>query len=625
MKSTVDYRAGLTQARLSLAVIGALAFLFCFSTTSAFGQDEGDLAQPQESKLWEWDENDPRIGLEPGLHDAGQAAWNVELLANLPKPEGFASEEDTGGRVSNTDLAFSGDLAFVGNYRGWNAYDVSDPQNPTLRVSVVCPGGQGDVSVYQNLLFMSVQETRGRLDCGTEGVEEPVSDERFRGVRIFDISDIDTPRQVAAVQTCRGSHTHSLVSDPNDDSHIYVYVSGTSPVRPGEELEGCSGGDRRDPDVDPSSSYFRIEVIEVPLRNPEMSKVVNEPRVFEVDGNIAGLWQGGDHGPGTQQSRRTTQCHDITAYPEIGLAGGACAGNGILFDISDPSNPVRLDEVTDPNFAYWHSATFNNDGTKVIFTDEWGGGGQPRCRETDLPSWGANAIFDIVDGKELKLRGYYKLPVPQSEQENCVAHNGSLIPIPGRDIKAQAWYQGGMSVFDFTDPENPVEIAFFDRGPIDGEELVSGGYWSTYWFNGQIYGAEIARGFDIFELTPSEHLSQNEIDAAKLVSIRDVNAQNQDKLSWPAEFVVARAYTDQLERSGAFSAGKASEVMTTLNNAERQTAGAGKRSARLQLDAMAAELEAYALASLADGGAKGSDRTRVLLARTLRDLANEMR
>ncbi len=228
------------------------------------------------------------------------------------------------------------------------------------------------------------------------------------------------------------------------------------------------GARRSDPEEDPNTALFSIDVIQVPLAAPEKARIVNRPRIFAdpASGAIAGLWKGGDHGPGTQRSRLTNQCHDITVLPEIGLAAGACSGNGILLDVSDPVNPVRLDQVVDRSFAYWHSATFNNDGSKVIFTDEWGGGTRPRCREADPSSWGANAIFDIVDRK-LRFGGYYKLPVPQTEQENCVAHNGSLIPVPGRDIMVQAWYQGGVSVFDFTDSARPVEIAFFDRGPLD--------------------------------------------------------------------------------------------------------------------------------------------------------------
>ena len=399
---------------------------------------------------------------------------------------------------------------------------------------------------------MSVEQTRGRIDCGTQGVVEPVSNQRFRGVRIFDITDLNKPKQVAAVQTCRGSHTHTLVVSPKDPANIYVYGSGTSAVRAGEELEGCSGKDAKE---DPNTSLFSIDVIQVPVAAPEKARIVNRPRIFAdpSGGNIAGLWQGGDHGPGTQTTRLTNQCHDITVFPEIGLAAGACAGNGILMDIADPVNPKRLDHAVDKNFAYWHSATFNNDGTKIVFTDEWGGGGRPRCRATDLPTWGADAIFDIVERK-LVFAGYYKMPAPQTEQENCVAHNGSLIPVPGRDIMVQAWYQGGVSVFDFTDSARPVEIAFFDRGPVNEKQLVSGGYWSTYWYNGFIYGAEIARGLDVFRLTPSEFLSQNEIDAATQVRVPTFNAQQQPKVTWPATIVVARAYLDQLTRSNAVAA-----------------------------------------------------------------------
>ncbi len=579
---------------------------------AAVAQETQDEA-PQEP-LWSWDESDPRIGLKAGVDDAGEAAWNVTHLANLPRPEGFSMQSESGGSVNNTDLAFTGNLAYVGNYRGFNVYDISDPRKPELKLSVVCPGGQGDVSVYGDLLFMSVEERRGRIDCGIQGVEDDVSPERFRGVRIFDFSDLERPRQVAAVQTCRGSHTHSLVSDPNDDSHVYVYVSGTGSVRPAGEMPGCSDAD---PEEDPNTSYFRIEVIEVPLATPEQARVVSEPRVFaDEEGNVAGLWQGGDHGPGTQRSRRTNQCHDITAYPEIGLAAGACSGNGILLDISDPANPVRIDEVIDPNFAYWHSATFNNDGTKVIFTDEWGGGRGARCRATDPPTWGANALFNVVDGK-LDLASYYKLPVPQTESENCVAHNGSLIPVPGRDIKVQAWYQGGMSIFDFTDPENPYEIAYFDRGPISETDRVTGGFWSTYWYNGYIYGAEIVRGFDIFELAPSEHLSQHEIDAAKSIQYATFNPQNQPMIDWPASVTVARAYRDQLARAGALSTDALAALDALLNRAETNAGGAAAA-----IGTTAAQLRADALSALASGRASNADRVRVLLADTLEALAN---
>lgn len=616
--ATMTSRPSLARA-LSVSAMSALVFTLLLLPSRVVAQDAAPIPPEPKPPAWEWDENDPRIGLSPGLYDAGQAALNVKLLASVRRPAGFNDAVATGGSVNNTDLAFTGNHVIVGNYRGFNIYDISTATEPELVVSIVCPGGQGDVSVFKNLLFMSVQETRGRLDCGSGGVEEKVSDERFRGVRIFDISDIETPEQVAAVQTCRGSHTHSLVSDPDDQENLYVYNSGTSRPRPGEEMEGCSDADVED---DPNTSYYQIEVIKVPLDAPQDARIVNNARVFAdyETGNPAGLWQGGDHGPGTQRSRRTTQCHDITAFPEIGLAAGACAGNGILFDISDPENPVRIDEVTDPNFAYWHSATFNNDGSKVLFTDEWGGGRAPRCLGSDLPTWGANAIFDVVDRK-LKIGGYYKLPAPQTELENCVAHNGSLIPVPGRDIKAQAWYQGGMSIFDFTDPENVFEIAFFDRGPVNAEENVTGGYWSTYWFNGHLYGSEIARGMDIFEVLPSEHLSQNEIDVANMMQFAELNPQNQPLLQFPAEFVVARAYVDQLERADALTEDEIGALRMHLGQAENADDATDRSAAFAALTATASALDAQALASLAKGNAHNSERVKVLLATKMRELA----
>ena len=558
--------------------------------------------------------NDPRVGLKAGLEDAGVAAKNMELVTNLPKPPGFfdpaapagaptepetpepkpgekpatekpatekpatekpetaaktkPGEKPSSGRrggslnFANSDLAFQGDRLFVGNFSGFNVYDIAAPQSAKLIASVICPGGQGDVSIRGNLLIMSVEQTRGRVDCGAEGVEDPVSAERFRGVRIFDITDIRKPKQLAAVQTCRGSHTHTLLEDPDDKENIYIYGSGTGTPRSPEELEGCSD---KKPDEDPNTSYYSIDVIQVPLAAPEKARVVNRPRIFSDPntGLIAGLAKRGDHGPGTQTTSETNQCHDITVFPAIGLAAGACSGNGILLDISDPVNPARIDAVADENFAYWHSATFNNDGTKVIFTDEWGGGTRPRCRVTDQPEWGANAIFDIVDRK-LQFRSYYKMPAPQTEIENCVAHNGSIVPVPGRDIMVQAWYQGGVSVFDFTDSSKPFEIAYFDRGPVDAKQLITAGQWSTYWYNGYIYGAEIARGLDIFRLKPSEHLTQNELEAARLVRYERFNPQQQPKVTWPESPVVALAYIDQLTRSNAIQPARADALKSAL-------------------------------------------------------------
>jgi hypothetical protein len=565
---------------------------------------------------------DARVGLRAGFLDAGEAILHMERLASVTRPDGFRNPAQLGDSdFANTDLAFRGDYAFIGNYHGFTVYDISDPSNPRLRTAFVCPGGQGDVSVHGDLLFLSVEQTRGRIDCGTEGAPDPVDPERFRGVRIFDISDLDRPRQVAAVQTCRGSHTHTLVTSPTDPDNVYVYVSGTAPARSADELPGCV--DVRSPE-DPRTAYFRIEVIRVPLASPADARVVNEPRLFaDEHGNIAGLWPGGDHGPGTQSSRITIQCHDITAYPEIGLAAGACAGNGLLIDIRDPANPVRIDEVIDPNFAYWHSATFNNDGTTVIFTDEWGGGRAPRCLASDLPEWGANAIFDVVD-RRMSLASYYKMPAPQTETENCVAHNGSLIPVPGRDIKVQAWYQGGISVFDFTDAANPVEIAYFDRGPISDTDLITGGFWSAYWYNGHIYGSEIERGLDVFRLTPSEHLSQAEINAANLVRYDEFNAQHQPRNRWPVSAVVARAYVDQLARSGALDASRAQQLAAALERAERSGDAAERRSAFARLATTATQLDADARAATAAGRAIDANRFTAL-AGTLRALPDASR
>ncbi|HEX8907521.1 MAG TPA: hypothetical protein VF771_21950 [Longimicrobiaceae bacterium] len=554
--------------------------------------------------------NDPRIGLAPGWKNAAEAIRNLRLVAHRDRPDNFVNAANPGDfGFINADLAFKGPYVFQGGYAGFQVWDISNPANPRLRTSLVCPGGQGDVSVYRNLLFVSVEETRGRIDCGTQGVTDTVSTERIRGVRIFDITNLDRPRPITVVQTCRGSHTHTLVTDPRDPNNVYIYVSGTSPVRPAAELSGCSG---RPPEEDPNTSLFRIEVIRVPLAAPQNARIVSTPRIFanRQTGAISGLWQGGQHGEGTQTTALTNQCHDITVYPEMGLAAGACAGNGILLDIHDPANPVRIDEVSDPNFAYWHSATFSNDGRAVLFSDEWGGGTRPRCLATDQREWGADAIFTL-SARKMRLASYYKLPAPQTELENCVAHNGSLIPVPGRNLMVQAWYQGGLSVFDFTDPGRPVEIAFFDRGPMRPDSLSLGGYWSTYWYNGHIYGSEIGRGLDVFELVPSELLSQNEIDAAKLVRMDVFNPQDQTRITWPASFTVARAYLDQLVRGRALQTTRTDRISRELTRIERLSAGTSRRTA---LRTLAAQVEGYA------AGSSDAERVRAL-AGAIRDLA----
>jgi len=566
-------------------------------------------AQPLPAGMTGSDVNDPRAKLSPGMYDAGETSMGLKHITLLKKPDAFelsATDPNdpkvnktlttvlgvgdpskmpppmklvlAGLGFANSDLAFQGNRLFLGNFYGVNIYDISNPAQTKLMTSMICPGGQGDVSVYKNLMFMSVEMTNGRTDCGeqgfppnppppagqaTQGQLPAAQKDRFRGVRIFDISNVKAPKQVAAVQTCRGSHTHTLVLDPNDKNNVYIYVSGTSFVRQDEELPGCSGGT---PDKNPNTALFRIDVIKVPLAAPQDAKVVSSPRVFmDSRGVINSLNNGGSHD--APKPADTNQCHDITVYSAIGLAAGACSGNGILLDIKDPANPKRVDAVNDVNYSYWHSASFSNDGKKVVFTDEWGGGLGARCRANDPNKWGADAIFNLENNK-LKFESYYKLPAAQGDSENCVAHNGSLIPVPGRDIEVQAWYQGGISVMDFTDSAHPVEIAYFDRGPIDPNTLVLGGDWSAYWYNGQIYASEIARGLDIFELTPTEHLTQNEIDAAKAVRVAELNVQNQQKIVWPHNLIVAKAYVDQLERSQALPADRIAALRQAIQSAE---------------------------------------------------------
>jgi hypothetical protein len=582
---------------------------------------------------------DPRVGLRAGWFDAGQAIWNLELVSTTRPSEQFLNLSTPGdARLTNSDLAFLGNYVFQGNYSGWQVWDISDPRKPVLRTAYVCPGSQSDVTVYRNLLFVSAEATSGRVDCGLQGVQDTVSNERARGIRIIDISDITKPRYITTVQTCRGSHTNTLVTDPKDPENVYIYVSGSAGVRSPNELPGCSGAPL---EQDPNTALFRIEVIRVPLANPERAAIVSSPRIFggleapprhgDTPADIAAA-EARARAAGRERRRPTgprtgpTQCHDITVYPAIGLAGGACAGYGFLLDISDVANPKRIAAVADSNFSFWHSATFSNDGSKVLFTDEWGGGSQPRCRATDKPEWGANAIFTIVDEAgspilvkqgaplsrtpTLKFQSYFKIPAAQTPYENCVAHNGSLIPVPGRDIMVQAWYQGGISVFDWTDPANPKEIAYFDRGPMDATKLVQGGHWSTYWYNGYIVSSEIARGLDILQLKPSAFLTQNEIDAARLVRFDHFNAQEQPKLVWPAAFVVARAYLDQLVRGNGLPRARTSAIARDLAAAENLT-GDARRTALTQL---AAQLDADAQGS--------TDRARVrAMAEVVRELA----
>ena len=600
---------------------------------------------------------DPRIGLRAGWFNAGIANWNMRLVSTTPPSPQFINRDTAGDfRFINSDLSFRGNNVIQGNFNGVQIWDISNPKIPKLFKAYVCPGSQSDVSVYRNFLFVSGEALNGRTDCGTQGVTDTVSHDRLRGIRIFDGTDLANPVRITDVQTCRGSHTHTVVTSPTDTDNVYIYVSGSAPVRSPNELAGCSVGQ---PDSNPATALFRIEVIQVPLAHPEQAHIVSSPRIFQdlteapshpaapedlaearrradsaraaggftavikgtrdttdiilgpgfihfrLDSIVKArggtgtptaddtatlrtnaqqivdlIVQGPPRPPGTARPG-PTQCHDITVYPAIGMAGGACGGYGLLLDIRDVANPKRVGAVADSNFSFWHSATFNNDGSKILFTDEWGGGLQPRCRVTDKPEWGADAIFTL-SGTTMGFKSYYKLPVAQTSFENCVAHNGTLIPVPGRDIMAQGWYQGGVSVFDWTDPAHPKEIAFFDRGPMDSTKLLGAGSWSAYWYNGYIISSEIARGLDIFELTPSTLLTQNEIDAAKLVHFDYLNAQDQQQLVWPASFVVARAYIDQLARSRGLPTVRINAIRDALTGAERAS-GQARRDALSRL------------------------------------------
>jgi len=624
---------------------------------------------------------DPRVGLRAGWMNAAEASWNLRLVSAAPKPAAFTDDTNPGDfGFLNSDIAFTGHYVIQGNFHGLQVWDMAQPSHPALVTTYVCPDAQNDVSVYRNLLFTSGEDFNGRLDCGTQGVPDSVSNDRMRGIRIFDISDIAHPKPITSVQTCRGSHTHTVVTDPNDQANIYIYVSGSAPVRSPNELAGCSD---LTPDKDPNSERFRIEVIQVPLAHPEQAHVVSKPAILadlaarephgEAPEDIAaaakaaaearakggftatihgteivvgprfvaarldsivkarggnGAPTGADSAalraglqaivdrivnppaPGNAPRPGPVQCHDITVYPALGVAGGACAGYGLLLDIRDPAHPRRVAAVADSNFSFWHSATFNNDGTKLLFTDEWGGGLAPKCRATDKPEWGADAIFTVAHDT-MTFRSYYKLPAPQTSNENCVAHNGSLVPVPGRDIMVQGWYQGGISVFDWTDPAHPKEIAYFDRGPMDSTKLVGAGSWSAYWYNGYIVSSEIGRGLDVLELLPSGWLSQNEIDAAKLVHFDYLNVQDQPKLVWPPSFAVARAYVDQLARSNGLAPDKVAAARSALARAERLS-GQQRQDALTQL------------ATQLNGDSQGAaDQAKVrALAAAVSDLAN---
>ena len=552
---------------------------------------------------------DARSNLKPGRLDAGEAALNMRLVSFTPKAAMFDTAQ--GLAFINSDLAFKDKYVYQGNFSGFSIWDVSNPAAPKLVSAISCVTSQGDPSIYGNLLFLSAEGGGNRNDCAKGGVQNPR--DHMAGVRIYDVSNPAAPRLVKNVQTCKGSHTHTIVPHPKDRNTIYIYVSGSQGARPDSLVPGCKSGD--DP-ADESNSLFRLDVIKVPLRNPERAEVVTGARIFtgldpapRATGRPARGRRNAAPADSTQPAppppapTGPRNCHDVTVYPSRGLLAGACGSYGLLVDISNPEKPVRLDAKADTNFSLWHTAVFSNDGKKVVFTDEWGGGTSPMCQSNSMMEMGGNTILSIDDKGKYKQHSYFKIPTAQMAEENCVSHNGGLIPVPGRDIMVQGWDQGGVSVMEFTDPDKPKELAYFDRGSIDPPRDVdaplptgpdgrprrpsTGGSWGAYWWNGHIFSSELDRGFDIFELLPSDELSANEIAAAKLVKWSEYNPQSQPKIEWPAAFPVVRSYLDQLVRWNGLARDRTSAIATALDAAERQ----GGRARRTALNALAVQVD----------------------------------
>jgi hypothetical protein len=571
--------------------------------------------------------NDPRNNLSSGMANAGIAIEGMRLLSTAPKAPPHDSIR--GLTFVNSDLAFRGNLVYQGNFAGFAIWDVSNAAAPRLVSAVDCITAQGDPSIVGNLLFISAEGAGNRNDCAKGGVTNPA--DHMAGVRIYDVSNPAMPRLVKNVQTCKGSHTHTVVPHPTDRGVVYIYVSGSQNARPDTELAGCRNGGNP---ADESNSLFRLDVIRVPLARPEDAAVVTGARIF------TGLGPAPARGGRARAQRPMTgvdsaemamaraagprNCHDVSAYPAMNLLAGACASYGILVDISNPERPVRLDAVADTNFSLWHTAVFSNDGKKVVFTDEWGGGTSPNCQIMHPMEMGGNTTLVIGEDRKLTQHAYFKIPTAQTARENCVSHNGSLIPVPGRDIMVQGWYQGGVDIIDFTDADRPYEIGYFDRGPVDAPTASDSansrtrgtiaGSWGAYWYNGKVYSSEMARGLDILELVPNAHLSANEIEAAKLVMWEEFNPQSQPKIVWPAAFPVVRSYLDQLVRNNGLSAARTTAISQMLSTAERQS-GAARRTS---LNALATAVERDV------AGARDSARVQMMVA-AIRDLANATR
>ena len=550
---------------------------------------------------------DPRSLLRSGRLDGDSAAKNMHLVSFSPKPAVFDTAR--GLTFINSDLAFGDKYVYQGNFAGFTIWDVSDPVKPKVVSAVSCITSQGDPSIYGNLLFLSAEGGGNRNDCAKGGVMDPK--DHMAGVRIYDVSDAAHPRLVKNVQTCKGSHTHTILPHPKDKNVIYIYVSGSQGARPATEVPGCTEGTDA---ADEANSLFRLDVIKVQLDHPEKAEVVAGARIFTgldaapraagraVRGRPAGDTTRPAPPPPAPTGPRN--CHDVTVYPAAKLLAGACGSYGLLVDVSNPEKPVRLDARADTNFSLWHTAVFSNDGKKVVFTDEWGGGTSPMCQSSSMMEMGGNTILTVDAKRKYTQHAYFKIPTAQTAQENCVSHNGGLFPVPGRDIMVQGWYQGGVSVMEFSDPDHPQELAYFDRGAIDpppgvdvpitpptaggrGGRGTIGGSWGAYWWNGLIYSSELDRGFDILELKPSDQLSANEIEAAKLVRFAQYNPQSQPRIEWPAAFPVVRSYLDQLVRGNGLAAERTTAIASALDAAEQQ----GGKDRRNALNALAKQVE----------------------------------
>ncbi|HXD48020.1 MAG TPA: hypothetical protein VN600_04575 [Gemmatimonadaceae bacterium] len=573
--------------------------------------------------------NDPRNGLKPGMYDAGTAEHGLRLVSFTPKPAVF--DTTRGLTFINSDIAFRNHYVYQGNFSGFMIWDVANPAKPKLVSAIPCTTAQADPSIVGNLLFISSESPGNRADCAKGGVKGP--GERMEGVRIYDVSNPAAPKLIKNVQTCKGSHTHTIVTDPAHSDVVYIYVSGLQGVRADSSDYGCKSGEDA---ADTTNSLYRLDVIKVPLKHPDQAAVVTGARIFtdlgaaatsamrreqQAQRAAARAARGGRAGGGEEfGSTGPTNCHDVTAYPAMHLLAGACASYGILVDISNPEKPVRLDAASDTNFSLWHTAVFSNDGSKVVFTDEWGGGTAPNCQATSMLEMGGNTILTISKDKKMTEHAYFKIPSAQTPQENCVSHNGGLIPVPGRDLMVQGWYQGGIDISDFTDPDHPYEVAYFDRGPVDEpndttkasqrSRYTIGGSWGAYYWNGYIYSSELARGFDVLQLVPTDKLSANEIAAAKLVRMVQYNPQSQPHYSFPPAFPVIRSYLDQLVRDNGLSTERTTAIDKALRAAEAQK-GAARASSLSKL------------AKQVDGDVKGAtDQARVTaMASEIRRLA----